>query len=91
MGIIMQIDESVFNHGKIEFQHIDYGYVFLFDNELYMKIELNPIILSFVFKCSSKGVHEITNGCAINLISGQGEVFADNCMVEPVKAVIKRK
>ncbi|WP_272914565.1 MULTISPECIES: hypothetical protein [unclassified Gilliamella] len=41
----MQIDESVLNYGKIEFQHIDYVNVFLFNNELYMKIELDLIVL----------------------------------------------
>lgn len=87
----MQIDKSVFNHGKIEFQHIDYGYVFLFDNELYMKIELTPSIFSCIFKCSFKDVHEITGGCAIDIETGLVVAFADNCMVEPVKAVVKRK
>ena len=91
MGVIMKIDKSIFNYHRVEFKCIQFGDIFLSDNEFYMKIELNPSILSFVFKCSSKDVHEMTGGCAINLATGWGEVFDDNLMVEPIKAVITRE
>ncbi|MCX8580112.1 hypothetical protein J3U18_00190 [Gilliamella sp. B3482] len=84
----MKIDDTVLNHKKVEFRYIEFGDVFSFGNEFYIKSNLDPYTLAFYRKKRDEINENNTKDFeyVVNIYDGSVTAFEQTTMVRPIKA-----
>ncbi len=87
--ITMKIDDTVLNHKKVEFRYIEFGDVFSFGNEFYIKSNLDPYTTLAFYRKKRDEINENNTKdfeYVVNIYDGSVTAFEQTTMVRPIKA-----